>query len=178
MCVQVVHDEQEHVYGVDAVVPTVVPFSDVEKHVFGEVHAVPHTVTPTCCTICPLPHGSLNVQQLWNDGQSYQPFVLQMPHGAFTFQQSTTSVVERHVRPHPSTGVGASVSVTVYVCVLVNVIVGDAVRVAEIVFVFQGVQLRVIVRGQVIVGVGLWGTTQHSVISIRSRHIWSAAQGV
>ena len=57
-------------YGVEGVVPTVVPLSEVEKHVVGEVHAVPKTMTPTCCTTWPEAHGSLNVQQLWNDGQS------------------------------------------------------------------------------------------------------------
>ena len=41
MCVQVVHELHAQVYGVEGVVPTVVPFSAVEKHVVGDVQAVP-----------------------------------------------------------------------------------------------------------------------------------------
>ena len=63
------------------------------------------------------------------------------------------------------------------VLVPVCVIVGLFVHVREIVFVFQGVHVRDNVGGHVIVGVGLCGTTQHSVISIRSRQSWSNPHG-
>ena len=70
MWVQIVHEEHAQEYAVDGVVPTVVPFNVVEKHVVGDVHAVPYTSTATCCTTVPGAHGSLNVQQLCADGQS------------------------------------------------------------------------------------------------------------
>src|SRR5258706_990362 len=107
MCVHTVHELHAHEYAVAPVVPTIVPFKLVEKHVFGEVHAVPYTSTAICCTTWPLAHGSLNVQQLCTAGQSYSPLpqMLQLE----TFQQSTTSVVVLHGSPHPRTGVGANV---------------------------------------------------------------------
>ena len=64
MWVQVVQELQRHEYAVDGVVPTVVPFRLVEKHVLGEVHAVPYTSTPTCWTTMPDGHGSVKAQQL------------------------------------------------------------------------------------------------------------------
>lgn len=70
-----------------------------------------------------------------------------------------------HVGLH-MTGVGVPVRVTVPEFVYVMLIV----RVCEIVLVFQGVHVRDKVGGHVMVGVGLCGTTQQIVISIRSRH--------
>ena len=95
----------------DGVVPTVVPLIVVEKQVLGEVHAVPYTTTAICCTTCPFAHGSLKEQQLSADGQSYNPppQMLQLER----FQQSTTSVVELHAKPQPSTGVFTNVGVSV-----------------------------------------------------------------
>ena len=63
------------------------------------------------------------------------------------------------------------------VFVEVCVIVGLFVYVRVIVFVCHTVHVRESVGGQVIVGVGDSGTTQHSVISIRSRQSWSVEQG-
>src|SRR5262245_24410279 len=100
MCVHVVHELHWHEYAVAPVVPTVVPFNVDEKQVLGEVHAVPNTITPTCCTTWPLAHGSVKVQQLCAEGQSYKPVVLQMLQ-LDRFQQSTTIVVLLHGSPHP-----------------------------------------------------------------------------
>lgn len=52
---------------------------------------------------------------------------------------------------------------------MVRVGVSVIVGVEEIVFVFHGVHVRDKVGGQVIVRVGLCGTTQQIVTSIRSR---------
>ena len=95
-----------------------------------------------------------------------------------TFQQSTTSVVLLQGRPQPSAGVGANVFDVVYVCVPVGVTVMVAVKVREIVLVLHGVQVRESVGGQVMVGVGENGLTQHIVSSTHERQICCPDSGV
>ncbi len=100
------------------------------------------------------------------------------------FQQSTESVVLLQGRPHPSAGVATGVLVIVGDRVGVNVFdrvavdVGVSVRVGEIVFVAQAVQVRESVGGQVIVRVGLNGLTQQIVRSTQDMHTCWPESGV